>query len=240
MAALAYGTETVSRVDKIVGPGNAYVQAAKRQVFGQVAIDAEAGPSEVLIVADDSASPVLLAADLLAQAEHEEMASVVLVTPSDSLARATLDEITKQISGLARESLARKALGEHSALVVTRDLDQAFELANRYAAEHLQLVMQDPESWLDRVSHAGAIFLGPNTPVPLGDYVAGPSHVLPTGGTARFFSVVGVEDFLRRMSLIQFSEQAIQRVGWQAVRLAELEGLEAHARALRLRLRDES
>jgi len=237
IAALAFGTESVTRVDKIVGPGNAYVQAAKREVFGQVAIDAEAGPSEVLIVADEAASAVLLAADLLAQAEHDEAASVVLVTPSEALARATLDELAKQISGLPREAVARRALGERSALIVTRHLEEALELANRYAAEHLELMLSDPADWLDRVEHAGAVFLGACSPVPLGDYVAGPSHVLPTGGTARFFSVVGVEDFQKRTSVVGFSEQAFQRIGGTAVRLAELEGLHAHARALSLRLR---
>lgn len=236
VGALAFGTESIPRVDKIVGPGNAYVQSAKRQVFGEVAIDAEAGPSELLIVADDTAPPALVAADLLAQAEHEEMASVVLITPSESLARSALDELAEQIADLPRESLARKALAARSAAIVTRDLDEAFELANRYAAEHLELLLADPEYWLDRVENAGAIFLGTNSPVPLGDYVAGPSHVLPTGGTARFFSVVGVEDFLKRTSVIQFSEQGMRRIGWQAIRLAELEGLEAHARAVRRRL----
>jgi histidinol dehydrogenase len=236
IAALAYGTQTLRRVDKIVGPGNAYVQAAKRQVFGEVAIDAEAGPSEVLIVADASAPATLVAADLLAQAEHDEMASVVLATPSESLVQTTLDELAKQIAELPREAVARRALSQRSALVVTRDLEQAMELANRYAAEHLQLMVEDPARWLDRVENAGAVFLGPHSPVPLGDYVAGPSHVLPTGGTARFFSVVGVEDFLKRMSVIGFSEQALQRLGAVAVRLAELEGLDAHARAVRRRL----
>ncbi len=237
VAALALGTQSVPRVDKIVGPGNAYVQAAKREVFGQVAIDAEAGPSEVLIVADESASPTLVAADLMAQAEHDEAASVVLATPSEALARATLDELAKQISGLPREDVARSALGETSALIVTQSLEEAMDLANRYAAEHLELMLVDPEAWLERVQHAGAVFLGPHSPVPLGDYVAGPSHVLPTGGTARFFSVVGVEDFLKRTSLIGFSEDALQRVGPTAVRLAQLEGLHAHARALSLRLK---
>jgi histidinol dehydrogenase len=236
IAALAYGTQTLRRVDKIVGPGNAYVQAAKRQVFGEVAIDAEAGPSEVLIVADASAPATLVAADLLAQAEHDEMASVVLATPSESLVRTTLDELAKQIAQLPREAVARRALSQRSALVVTRDLEQAMELANRYAAEHLQLMVEDPARWLDRVENAGAVFLGTHSPVPLGDYVAGPSHVLPTGGTARFFSVVGVEDFLKRMSVIGFSEQALQRLGAVAARLAELEGLDAHARAVRRRL----
>ncbi len=236
VAALAYGTQSVPRVDKIIGPGNVYVQAAKRQVFGQVAIDAEAGPSEVLIMADESAPPAFVAADLMAQAEHDEAASVVLVTPSEALARATLDELAKQISGLPREEIVRRALEGASALIVTRSLEEAMDLANRYAAEHLELMLAQPDAWLERVEHAGAIFLGAYSPVPLGDYVAGPSHVLPTGGTARFFSVVGVEDFLKRTSVIGFSRRALARLGPTAVRLAELEGLHAHARAVSLRL----
>jgi len=236
VAALAFGTESVSRVDKIMGPGNAYVQAAKRQVFGQVAIDAEAGPSEVLIVADENAAPAFVAADLMAQAEHDPAASVVLVTPSEALAQATLEELAKQISGQPREEIARQALAGSSALIVTRSLEEAMELANRYAAEHLELMLAEPQRWLERVEHAGAVFLGAYSPVPLGDYVAGPSHVLPTGGTARFFSVVGVEDFLKRSSVIGFSPSAVRRLGPTAVRLAELEGLHAHARAVSLRL----
>ncbi len=237
VAAMAYGTETIPRVDKIVGPGNAYVQSAKRQVFGDVAIDAEAGPSEVAIVADDSISPAWVAADLLAQAEHDPMASVLLVTPSEELARATVDELAKQLKTLPRETIARSALKDFSLVVITRDLDEAIDLANRYAAEHLQLLTEDADRLVTRIDHAGAIFVGPFSPVPLGDYVAGPSHVLPTGGTARFFSVVGVDDFLKRMSVVRFSGEGIQEVGPAAVRLAELEGLEGHARALRLRLK---
>jgi len=236
IAALAYGTASVPRVDKIVGPGSNWVQAAKRRVFGQVAIDAEAGPSEVLIVADAAAPVRFLAADLIAQAEHEERASVVLVTPSESCAREVCAELERQLVGLPREAVARQALREHGAVVCTRDLEEAFEIANRYAAEHLQVMVENPGRWLDRIRHAGAVFLGPSSPVPAGDYVAGPSHCLPTGGTARFFSVVGVEDFLRRTSLIELSEAGVRQVGAAGVRLAELEGLEGHARALRLRL----
>jgi len=238
IAALAYGTESVTRVDKIVGPGNAYVQEAKRQVFGQVAIDAEAGPSEVFIVADESARADFLAADLLAQAEHDELASVVLATPSPAQARAVHAEVDRQIGSLAREKIARSALAGRSALIVTRDLVQACELANRYAAEHLQLCVADPDAWLARIECAGAIFLGPYSPVPIGDYVAGPSHVLPTGGTARFFSVVGVEDFQRRISLIELGPVAYRRVASAAICLARLEGLDAHARALEIRLKE--
>jgi histidinol dehydrogenase len=223
-------------VDKIVGPGSAYVQAAKRQVFGEVGIDAEAGPSEVMVVADDSAEPRLLAADLLAQAEHEEAASVVLASASEPLVGAVVGEIGKQLPALARRAICEQSLREHSAAIVTSTLEEAIALANRYAGEHLQLVVREPRRWLERVRHAGAVFLGPYTPVPLGDYVAGPSHVLPTGGTARFFSVLGVEDFVRRTSVLEFSQPALARLSGAAVRLAELEGLEAHARAIRARV----
>jgi histidinol dehydrogenase len=236
IAALAFGTESVRRVDKIVGPGSVWVQAAKRQVLGEVAIDAEAGPSEVLIVADDSADPRLLASDLLAQAEHEESASVVLACPEQDLIRAVLDELEAELPKLPRRAICEQSLRDHSAAILTRSVEEAIELANRYAAEHLQLVVREPRAWLDRVRHAGAVFLGPHTPVPLGDYVAGPSHVLPTGGTARFFSVCGVEDFVRRMSVLEFSRPALERVAGVAVRMAELEGLGAHARAVRVRL----
>jgi len=236
IAALAFGTESMTRVDKIVGPGNAYVQEAKRQVFGQVAIDAEAGPSEVFIVADGSIRPDFLAADLLAQAEHDELASVVLATPSDAHARAVHAEIDRQVGALPREKIARTALAGRSALIVTRDLAQACELANRYAAEHLQLCVAEPEACLAKIDCAGAVFLGAWSPVPIGDYVAGPSHVLPTGGTARFFSVVGVEDFQRRISLIDLGANAFARVAPAAIRLARLEGLDGHARALEVRL----
>lgn len=236
IAALAFGTERIARVDKIVGPGNAYVQEAKRQVFGQVAIDAEAGPSEVFIVADESARPEFLAADLLAQAEHDERASVVLATPSAALARAVADEVKRQLPALSRAGIARRALADRSLLVVTRGLPEACELANRYGAEHLQLCVADPDRWLPLIECAGAVFLGSYSPVPIGDYAAGPSHVLPTGGTARFFSVVGVEDFQRRISLIDLAEPAYRRIAPAAARLARLEGLDAHARALEIRL----
>jgi len=240
IAALAFGTEHIARVDKIVGPGTAHTQEAKRQVFGQVAIDSEAGPSEVFIVADASARADFLAADLLAQAEHDDLASVVLATPSEDQARAVRAELGRQVAGLEREKTARIALADRSALIVTRDILEACELANRYAAEHLQLCVVDPEACLARIECAGAIFIGAWSPVPIGDYVAGPSHVLPTGGTARFFSVVGVEDFQRRISLIDLGADAFARIAPAAVRLARLEGLEAHARALQIRLDSKS
>lgn len=238
VAALAYGTERVARVDKIVGPGSLWVQTAKRLVFGEVAIDSEAGPSEVLVIAEADADPAYVAADLLAQAEHEELASVVLVSPSESLIEAVDAELERQIPAQPRAEIIRTSLAGHSAAVRCRDLDEAFELSNRYAPEHLQLYVADADRWLDRVENAGAIFLGPYSPVPLGDYVAGPSHVLPTGGTARFFSPVGVEDFVKRMSLVEFSAEGLRAVGPDAILLAELEGLFAHAQAVRLRMED--
>ena len=236
IAALAFGTERIARVDKIVGPGTAHTQEAKRQVFGQVAIDSEAGPSEVFIVADASARADFVAADLLAQAEHDELASVVLATPSEALARAVRAEVERQVASLTREKIARVSLAGRSALIVTRDISESCELANRYAAEHLQICVADPDACLARIDCAGAIFLGTWSPVPIGDYIAGPSHVLPTGGTARFFSVVGVEDFQRRISLIDLGAEAFARIAPAAVRLARLEGLDAHARALQIRL----
>ena len=236
VAALAFGTESVPRVDKIVGPGNAWVQTAKRLVFGQVGIDSEAGASEVLIVADASPDPVWVAADLMAQAEHDPASSAVLVTTSAALIDATARELARQLADLPRAEIARRALAERSALILARDLEHAFALANRFAAEHLQVLVAEPDRWLPRIAHAAAVFVGDYTPVPAGDYVAGPSHVLPTGGTARFFSVLGVEDFQKRSSLVQLSRDGIRRIAPAGVRLAELEGLEGHARALRLRL----
>jgi histidinol dehydrogenase len=235
VAALAYGTESVAPVDKIAGPGNAYVQEAKRQVFGQVAIDAEAGPSEVFVAADGTARADWIAADLLAQAEHPQ-AGVVLATPDPRLAAAVVEELARQLAALPDAGRAREALADRGAVLVTRDLEEALELAARYAPEHLQLLVAEPERWLPRVRNAGAVFLGTHSPVPVGDYVAGPSHVLPTGGTARFFSPVGVEDFQRRTSVIDLSADALRRIGPAAVRLARLEGLEAHARTVELRL----
>jgi len=239
VAALAFGTESVPRVDKIVGPGNSWVQTAKRQVFGQVGIDAEAGASEVMIVADATAPPAWVAADLLAQAEHDPSSSVVLATPSVRLIDETLRCVEVGLGDLPRQSVAQKALSQRSALIQTRDLDEAVDLANRYGAEHLQLMLEDPDPWLERIRHAGAVFLGHEACVPAGDYIAGPSHVLPTGGTARFFSVVGVEDFQKRMSLVKLSPEVLAEIAPHAIRLAELEGLEGHARSLRVRCMDE-
>ena len=237
VAALAYGTETVPPVDKIVGPGNVYVQTAKRLVFGRVGIDNFAAASEVLVVADRSASPQWVAADLLAQAEHDELASAVCVTTATKLAEAVAAEVERQLSVLPRRETAEKALRRFGGIFVVDGLRQAIDIANRLAPEHLELAIERPEKWLPHVRHAGAVFLGAQVPEPLGDYVAGPNHVLPTGGTARFGSPLGVYDFVKRMSIIGGTERALRRLGPAVVRLAELEGLEAHARAVKVRLR---
>jgi len=236
VAALAYGTETVPRVDKIVGPGNVYVAAAKRLVFGDVAIDSEAGPTEVLVIADRTATPAWIAADLLSQAEHDEMASAVFVTPMKGLVTRVQTQLTKQLKTLERGKIARKALSDRSAIILAKDLDECVELANRYAPEHLVLAVDDPDTLLKQVQNAGAVFLGHFTPVAVGDYLAGPNHVLPTGGTARFFSPLGVEDFLKRTSVVRFEPPKLRELGADVVRLAELEGLGGHARSVELRL----
>jgi histidinol dehydrogenase len=236
VAALAYGTESVPRVDKIVGPGNVYVAAAKRLVFGDVAIDSEAGPSEVFIIADRGAVPAWLAADLVSQAEHDEMASAVLVTSAKALVARVQDQVAKQLKALDREKIARKALTGRSAIVVARDIAECVQLADRFAPEHLVLALEDTEAVAKQVRNAGAVFLGYYTPVAVGDYLAGPNHVLPTGGTARFFSPLGVEDFLKRMSLIRFEPSKLRELGADVIRLAELEGFAGHARSVDLRL----
>ena len=237
IAALAFGTASVPRVDKIVGPGNAYVAAAKKMVFGRVAIDMIAGPSEILIIADGTGDAALVAADLLAQAEHDEMAGAVLLTPDESFAKSVAQEIENNLADLPRREIAVRALEAFGGLVVTQDLAEAVALANRFAPEHLELMVQNPRELLPELRNAGAIFLGFHTPEALGDYVAGPSHVLPTGGTARFSSPLGVDDFVKRTSVLSFSHKALERYGKAAIRLAEMEGLEGHGRSVRLRLR---
>ena len=237
IAALAFGTESVPRVDKIVGPGNAYVAAAKKMVFGRVAIDMIAGPSEILIIADGTGDAAFAAADLLAQAEHDEMAGAVLLTPDESFAKTVAEEIENLLADLPRREIAARALEAFGGLVVTRNLAEAVALANRFAPEHLELMVQNPRELLPELRNAGAIFLGSHTPEALGDYVAGPSHVLPTGGTARFSSPLGVYDFVKRTSVLSFSRDALEGFGEAAIRFAEMEGLEGHGRSVRLRLR---
>lgn len=236
VAALAFGTQSVPRVDKIVGPGNAYVAAAKKMVFGRVAIDMIAGPSEILIIADGTADASCAAADLLSQAEHDEMASAVLLTPDDAYARAVVAEVDRRLAQFPRRAIASRSLDAFGAAVVTRDLAEAVALANRFAPEHLELLVQTPRELLAGIRNAGAIFMGMNTPEALGDYMAGPSHVLPTGGTARFSSPLGVYDFIKRTSVLSFSREALRRYGSQTIRFAELEGLGGHGDSVRCRL----
>lgn len=237
IAALAYGTQTIPRADKIVGPGNAYVQEAKRLVFGEVAIDQIAGPSEVLLIADGSASPRVLAADLLAQAEHDVQSAALLVTWSERVAEQTAWELEEQCATLPRAEIARQAIAARGGIVIARDKKEAFELANRYAPEHLGLAIEDAEVAVDLVRAAGAVFVGHHAPEALGDYNAGTNHVLPTGGTARFGSPLSVHDFVRRMSVLKVDPDALDRIGPDAVKLAREEGLEAHARAIEARWR---
>jgi histidinol dehydrogenase len=236
VAALAYGTDTIAPVDKIVGPGNAFVQAAKRMVYGVTDIDKMAGPSEVLVIADDSANPDWIAADLIAQAEHgsgDEAA--ILLTPSATIASAVADSVELALKSLPRAAQVESALKRRGAMVVVHDLDEAFELANQIAPEHLELDLRDAARWLPRVKAAGAVFLGALTPAPLGDYLAGPNHVLPTGGAARFASPLGAYDFLKRTSIIEASTGALAALGPAVAHLARMEGFEGHARAMELR-----
>ncbi|TDA67555.1 MAG: histidinol dehydrogenase [Clostridia bacterium] len=235
IAALAFGTATIPKVDKIVGPGNAYVATAKRLVYGRVDIDMVAGPSEVVVVADGGVRPEWVAADLLAQAEHDPLARAVLLTPAVELAYQVGREVEAQLATLPKAGIAGEALAKNGAAVTTRDLEEALALANELAPEHLELMLAEPWAWLARVRNAGAVFLGGYTPEPVGDYHAGPSHVLPTGGTARFFSPLGVEDFLKRTSLIAYTPEGLARAAPSIVTMARVEGLEAHARAVEIR-----
>ncbi|HET9854379.1 MAG TPA: histidinol dehydrogenase [Methylomirabilota bacterium] len=236
VAALAYGTQTIRRVDKIVGPGNIYVALAKAQVFGDVGIDMVAGPSEVLVVADDTADASFVAADLLAQAEHDPMARAVLLTPSGALRDAVTAELGRQLAELPRREIAGAALASHGALVLTASLEEAVDLANGLAPEHLELQVADPEGLLARVRHAGAVFLGRHTPEVVGDYVAGPNHVLPTGGTARFSSALSTEDFVTRLSVIEYSAEGLVEAGPHVGELSRVEGLDGHGAAAAIRI----
>ena len=237
VAALAYGTETIPRVDKITGPGNIYVATAKQLVFGQVDIDMIAGPSEILIINDGSGNAAHIAADLLSQAEHDELASAVLVTSSEEMAQAVQEEVEKQLAQLSREAIARKSIDDFSAIIVAKNLAEAIDFSNRIAPEHLELAVDNPFAILSGIRHAGAIFMGHHTPEAAGDYLAGPNHTLPTGGTARFFSPLSLDDFVKKSSLLSFSEAGLQRLGEDIVHIAELEGLEAHAKSVAIRLK---
>ena len=236
VAALAFGTETVRRVDVITGPGNIYVTLAKKYVTGWAGIDMLAGPSEVVIVADHTADPVFVAADLLSQAEHDEMASAILITPCRELAQKVAVEAAALARRLPRREIIASSLAGAGAVIVTGSLEEAFEVANRLAPEHLELMVAEPFCWLWRVENAGAVFLGSHSPEPVGDYLAGPNHILPTGGTARFCSPLGVDTFLKKTSLISYTPRALEKAGREVMVLAETEGLAAHAAAVAVRL----
>lgn len=235
VAALAYGTEQIPKVDKIVGPGNIYVATAKRQVFGQVDIDMIAGPSEIGIIADDSANPVHLAADLLSQAEHDPRARAIMVTNSEKLAQLVSDDVERQLSQLPRESIARPAIENNSYIAVMDSVEDMFTVMNEVAPEHLEIQLPDPMEYMSMVENAGSVFLGRYASEPLGDYVGGTNHVLPTSGTAKFSSPLGVYDFVKRISFTQFSRERLQEVAKDITTLARTEGLEAHARAIEVR-----
>ena len=239
VAALAYGTETLPKVDKIVGPGNAFVAEAKRQVFGLVAIDMIAGPSEILVLADGSCDAKVVAADLLSQAEHDKMASAVLVTDSEALAEAVAQEIERQLKTLPREEIARASIENNGKIIVTGDLAAAIDVANALAPEHLELCVEQPFDYLDRITNAGSIFLGKNCPEALGDYLAGPNHTLPTSGTARFSSPLSVDDFVKKSQYTYFTRDALGQVAEQIAAFARQEGLEAHARSAVVRFEDD-
>ncbi|EQB40004.1 histidinol dehydrogenase [Sulfurimonas hongkongensis] len=236
IAAMAYGTQSIPKVDVITGPGNIFVATAKKMVFGDVNIDMIAGPSEIGILADDSANPSHLAVDMLSQAEHDEMASSILITPSQALADAVKIEIEVWLKKLSREEIARKSIEERGAIIVTVDMDEAIELMNEIAPEHLEVATDNAFEYLAYIKHAGAIFLGHNTPEAIGDYVAGPNHTLPTGGTAKFFSPLGVENFMKKTSIISFSKNAINKIGEECALIASTEGLTAHEQSVRVRL----
>lgn len=237
VAALAYGTESIARVDKIVGPGNIYVAAAKRAVFGQVAIDMIAGPSEILVICDGETDADWVAMDLLSQAEHDQQAQSILVSPDRDFLKAVADSLQKQLAELPRRDIAAESLAERGALIAVEDIDEAIALANRIAPEHLEVSVENPERYLPQIRHAGAIFLGRYTAEALGDYCAGPNHVLPTSGTARFSSPLGVYDFQKRSSVIYCSPQGADQLGRVAATLARGEGLEAHARSAEYRVK---
>lgn len=235
VAALAYGTETIPRVDKIVGPGNQYVAAAKKLVYGAVDIDSIAGPSEIVVIADDTARADFVAADMLSQAEHSEDAAAILITPSASLAEAVRHEIVKQTRTLSRREIVERSLADFGALIVVDSLDAACALADRIAPEHVEVITENDEATAARINHAGAIFIGAYSPEPVGDYFAGTNHVLPTGGAARFSSALGVYDFLKRTSVIRYTREELMRTAPSIERLALAEGFEAHARSATIR-----
>ncbi|MGB8956387.1 MAG: histidinol dehydrogenase [Tumebacillaceae bacterium] len=236
VGALAYGTDTIPAVDKITGPGNIYVALAKQAVFGQVAIDMIAGPSEILVIADETADPDYVAADMLSQAEHDPMAAAICVTPSQDVAARVAAALENQLAQLPRREIAEESLRNYGAIVVTETLEEAIALSNRIAPEHLELMIEDAMSYLGQIENAGAIFVGRYSSEPVGDYFAGPNHTLPTSGTARFSSPLGVDDFVKKSSVIQYGKQSLFDNGHKIITLAEAEGLSAHANAIRIRL----
>ncbi len=238
IAAMAYGTQTIPKVDVITGPGNIFVATAKKLVFGEVHIDMIAGPSEIGILADETAKPHYLAIDLLSQAEHDEMASSIMITTCDEVASLTSKEVEEYLKTLSRETIARKSIDERGAIIVTKDMTEALDLMNEIAPEHLEVMTKNSFELLPYIKHAGAIFLGENTPEPIGDYIAGPNHTLPTGSTAKFYSPLNVENFMKKSSIINFSKNAIDELGEACALLADTEGLTAHAKSVRVRLED--
>ena len=237
-AALAHGTETVPKVDKIVGPGNIFVATAKKQLYGVVDIDMIAGPSEILIVADESANPKFLAADLMSQAEHDRMASAILITPSRDIAQRTVEELYRQMKTLSRRDIIQESLDRFGGVIVCENMEEAVDFANELAPEHLEICVDNPFEYIGRLDNAGSVFLGHYSPEPLGDYFAGPNHVLPTGGTARFFSPLSVDDFIKKSSFIYYPRQELERAASDIIRLAETEELIAHANSIRVRVED--
>ena len=236
IGAMAYGTETIPKVDVITGPGNIFVATAKKLVYGEVNIDMIAGPSEIGVLADKSANVEYIAMDLLSQAEHDEMASSILITDSEELAKSVNAQVETFLKSLSREEIARKSIEERGAIIVTDTIDEAIDLMNQIAPEHLEIVTENPFGLLEQIKHAGAIFLGEYTPEPIGDYIAGPNHTLPTGGTAKFYSPLSVEHFLKKSSIISMSKEGIEEIGKECALIADVEGLTAHAQSVRLRL----
>lgn len=235
VAALAYGTEKIPKVDKIVGPGNIFVATAKRLLYGVVDIDMVAGPSEILIVADKTARPSFLAADLMSQAEHDKMASAILLTTSETIARATVKEIERQIKFLERQEIIERSLQDYGEIIVCENMEQAIEFANELAPEHLELCVEEPLKYIGMIDNAGSVFLGNWSPEPLGDYFAGPNHVLPTSGTARFFSPLSVDSFIKKSSFIYYTQEQLAKDKDEIITLAETEGLTAHANSIKVR-----
>jgi histidinol dehydrogenase len=237
IAALAYGTASIPKVDKIVGPGNRYVAAAKRLVYGTVDIDMVAGPSEIVVISDGRTPPAFVAADLISQAEHDERALAILITTAEAFGRDVMEAMRRQLASLKRRKIAYTSLNRRGAILIVRNLEQAMALANRIAPEHLELCVKNPVSLVKKLKHAGAVFLGPHTPEAIGDYLAGPNHILPTAGTARFSSPLGVEDFIKRTNLVSFTRRALRRFEKDVKRFSEWEGLEGHSQAVQMRMK---